>query len=267
MRWTLAVSVDRKVFVAIVDSEGIGQQSVPNVARMVKEAKGENGKGQGKKGKSGKGKTDDGKEKGKGKGDKWQACKTFEGYCNHCWIWGHREKDCFTKAKTKGKGKSVGGLGESAASVPENTSVGGSGLCSFGNSQHSEWKWNDCRKVTFTLDSGAAVSVAPKSLGDDYPIVIEEPRLYRTATGESVQDEGFRVLPTVTEEGFASLHEFQSGTCSQSTGVSFESVPQRSSNHSGFRAWSKWHASQTHERMDCVKKKGSTFSTVGFLRQ
>ena len=31
--------MDRKVFVAIVDSEGIGQQSVPNVARVVKEAR------------------------------------------------------------------------------------------------------------------------------------------------------------------------------------------------------------------------------------
>ena len=39
MRWTLAVSLDRKVFVAIVDSEGIGQQSVRHVARVVKEAK------------------------------------------------------------------------------------------------------------------------------------------------------------------------------------------------------------------------------------
>ena len=61
-----------------------------------------------------------------------------------------------------------------------------------------------CRKVTFTLDSGAAVSVAPKSLGDDYPMQIEEPRSYKTATGSLVQDEGFRVLPIVTEEGVAS---------------------------------------------------------------
>ena len=83
------------------------------------------------------------------------------------------EKDCFTKAKYKGKGKSAGSLHESETSVPENTSVGGFGLCSFGNSQYDEWKWNDCRKVTFTLDSGAAVSVAPKSLGDDYPMVVE----------------------------------------------------------------------------------------------
>ena len=146
-----------KVFVAIVDSEGIGQQSVPNAARKVKEAKVGNGEGEGKNGKSGKGKTDDGKEKGKGKGDKWQARKTQEGYCSHCWKWGHMEKDCFTKAETKGKGKSAGSLDESEASEPENTSVGGCGLCLFGSSQYDERKWNDCRKVTFTLDTGAAV--------------------------------------------------------------------------------------------------------------
>ena len=35
MRWTLVVSMDRKVFVAIVDSEVIGRQVVPNVARVV----------------------------------------------------------------------------------------------------------------------------------------------------------------------------------------------------------------------------------------
>ena len=55
--------------------------------------------------------------------------------------------------------------------------------------------------MTFTLDSGASVSAAPKSLGDDYPMQFEEPRSYKTATGSLVQDEGFRVLPIVTEEG------------------------------------------------------------------
>ena len=39
MRWTLVVSMDRKVFVAIVDSEVIGRQVVPNVARVVKVAR------------------------------------------------------------------------------------------------------------------------------------------------------------------------------------------------------------------------------------
>ena len=101
------------------------------------------------------------------------------------------EKDCFAKAKVKGgKGKSAGSLDESETSGPENTSVGGFGLCSFG-SQRDDWKWNNYRKVTFTLGSGAAVSVAPTPLGDDYPMQIEEPRSYKTATGEPVQDEGF----------------------------------------------------------------------------
>ena len=35
MRWTLVVSMVRKVFVAIVDREVIGRQVVPNVARVV----------------------------------------------------------------------------------------------------------------------------------------------------------------------------------------------------------------------------------------
>ena len=38
-RWTLAVSMGRKVRFALVDSEVIGQQSVPNGARLVREAK------------------------------------------------------------------------------------------------------------------------------------------------------------------------------------------------------------------------------------
>ena len=245
--------MDRKLFVAIVDSEGIGQQCVPNVARMVKEAKGVIGKGQGKKGKSGKGKIDDGKEKGKGKGDKWQARKTFEGHCNHCWKWGHMEKDCFTKKpKPRVKAKVRVALMNLKRVYQKTLQLADVVCARLATVNIDGWKWNDCRKVTITLDSGAAVSVAPKSLGDDYPMVIEEPRLYKTSIGKSVQDEGFRVLPIVTEEGFAPLHEFQSGTCSQSISVSIESVPQRSSNHSGFRAWSKWHASQTHERMDRI---------------
>ena len=56
--------------------------------------------------------------------------------------------------------------------------------------QCDDWKRNNHRKVTFTLDSGTAVSAAPKSFGDDYPIQIDGPRSYNTATGEPVQDEG-----------------------------------------------------------------------------
>ena len=139
--------------------------------------KGDDGKGQCKKGKSSKDKADDGK--GKGKGGKWQARKAFDGYCNHCWKWGHMEKNCVNKSKGKfGKGRSASSLDESEKNGSEDTSVGGFGLCSFRN-HCDDWKWKICRKVTFTLDSGAAVSAAPKSLGDDYPMQIEEPRSYR----------------------------------------------------------------------------------------
>ena len=113
--------MDRKVSVAIVDSEGIGQQSVPNAARMVKEAKVRMARDRARKAKSGKGKT-----------DLWQGerqrqrlhARHLKGIAITVGN-GHMEKDCFTKAKTKGKGKSAGSLDESEASVPENTSVGG----------------------------------------------------------------------------------------------------------------------------------------------
>ena len=160
-----------------------------------------------RKGKSSKGENED--CKGKGKGGKWQARKAFDGYCNHCWNGDTWKKDCFTKSKSKGgKGKSAGSLDESEENGPENTSVGGFGLCSF-QKNCDDWKWNNCRNVTFTLDRGAAVSAAPKSLGDDYPMQIEEPGSYKTATGSLVQDEGFRVLPIVTKEGLHRCMNFR----------------------------------------------------------
>ena len=121
----------RKVSVALV---GHWAAECPKRCKNGQGGEGESGKGQGKKGKSVKGKTDDGK--GQGKGGMWQARKALEGYYNHCWKWGHMAKDCFTLAKTKakgGKGKSAGSPDESEASGPENTSVDGFGLCSFGN--------------------------------------------------------------------------------------------------------------------------------------
>ena len=119
-------------------------------------------------------------------------------------------------------------------------------LCSFGN-HCDDWKWNNCRKVTFTLDSGAAVSAAPKSHGDDYPMQIEEPRSYKTATGEPVQDEGFPVLPIVTEEELhpcmnarvAFVHR-ASVSASKVCRKGYRIIP-------GSEPGQKWHASQTHE--------------------
>ena len=121
------------------------------------------------------------------------------------------EKDCFTLAKTKGrggKGIGAGSLDESQASDTKNASFGGFCLWSFGN-LCDDGKWNNCRKVTFTLGTGAAVSAAASSLGDDYPMQMEEPRSYKTATGEPVQDEGFRVSPSLTEEGLHRCMSFR----------------------------------------------------------
>ena len=129
------------------------------------------------------------------------------------------EKDRFTLAKTKAKG----GKGKSAA--------------------------------TFTLDSGAAVSVAPKSLGHDYSmqiVQIDESRSCKTATGETVQDEGFRVLAIVTEEGLHRCMNFRVALVHKAL-VSASKVC-----HKGYRLildseqGTKWRASQTHERMDRV---------------
>ena len=52
------------------------------------------------------------------------------------------------------------------------------------------------------------------------------------------------------------MHELQSCTCSQSIGVSVEGMSQRLSNHLGFQAWTKWHASQTNEWIGLREEKG-----------
>ena len=71
------------------------------------------------------------------------------------------------------KSKGASSLEEAELSGLEDSSVGGFDCCSKGH-QHDDWKEDNCRKVTFTLDSGAAVSAAPKSLGDDNPMQIEQ---------------------------------------------------------------------------------------------
>ena len=80
--------------------------------------KGKKGKGQGKsdskgfKGKSGKGsfgQSDNGKGKGKSKNGgtgSWSTSQKFQGHCNFCGMFGHKESDC---RKKKGGGKSDAG--------------------------------------------------------------------------------------------------------------------------------------------------------------
>ena len=128
-------------------------------------------------------------------------------------------------------------------------------MCSFGN-QCGDLKWNTCHEVTFNLDSGAAVSAAPTSLGDDCPMQIEEPKTYKTATGEPVQDEEFRVLPT--EWHLFTKHLCQHRRCAMKVTETFW-IPN----------WDKV-ACCTNTRTSgsgCVKKKVSAFSTFGFLWQ
>ena len=95
---------------------------------------------------------------------------------------------------------------------------------------------------------------------------IEEPRSHMTATGEPVQDEGFRVLPTVTEEVFYRCMNFRVAPVHKAL-VSASKVCRK-----GYRiildsgAWTKWHASQTHERMDRVARRNRClrFRWLGF---
>ena len=131
-----------------------------NVARVVKEAKARMARDGARKASQAKGKLMMAKEKAKvASGKHARHVKGIAITVGNGVTW---KKDCFAKAKAKGgEGKSAGSLDESEASGPEITSVGGCGLCSFGN-QCDDWKWNNNRKATFTWDSGAPVSVAPK---------------------------------------------------------------------------------------------------------
>ena len=110
MRWTLVVSMDRKVFVAIVDSEVIGRQVVPNVARVV--ARVMMARDRARKASQAKAKMMMAKEKAKVASGK--HAKHLMGAAITVVKWGHMEKDCFIKSKSKGgKGKSAGSLDES----------------------------------------------------------------------------------------------------------------------------------------------------------
>ena len=119
----------RKVCVALVDSEAIEQQSVPNVARLVREAVVMMARDRVRKEKQVKAKL------------RWQRMKTFAieearqvfaGSCNHCWKWCQMEKDIVTLAHRKSKGcnrRGAGSLDEAEASGEEDISVGGFGFC------------------------------------------------------------------------------------------------------------------------------------------
>ena len=196
--------MERNVFVAVVDSEVIGQQIVPNVARVVKEAKVRMARDGTRKASQAKGKLMMTKEKAKvASGKHARHLKgiaiTFGNGVRWKRIVSQKPRSRVAKAKVLAASMNPRQVNQKTLQLADL-------VCARLETNVMTGKWNNYRKVTFTLDSGAAVSVAPKSLGDDYPMLIEEPRSCKTATGAPVQDEGFRVLPIVTEKkGIASF--------------------------------------------------------------
>ena len=106
------------------------------------------------------------------------------------------EKDCFTLAKSKGKGgkgKSAGSLDEAEASGPETLQlVDLACVCLENRVVIGSGTIVAKRRSLWTVVR--AVSAAPEITRDDCPMQIEEPRSCMTAAGEPVQDEGSRVL-------------------------------------------------------------------------
>ena len=154
--------------VAIVDREVIGRQVVPNMARVV--ARVFMARDRARKASPAKAKMMMAKEKAKvasGKHAKHLMGTAITVGNGDTW-----ERTVSPNPRARVAKAKVQAVDESEENGPENTSVGGFGC--------DDWKWNSCRKVTFTLDSSAAVSAAPKSLGDDCPMQIEEPRSCKT---------------------------------------------------------------------------------------
>ena len=104
-------------------------------------------------------------------------------------------------------------------------------------------------------------------LGADYPMKKQRTEITQNSDGRA------RVRRTIA--GFtdrdrrvvAALAELLTA---QSVGVSVKGLPQRASNHSGCRSWTKWHASQTHGRMDGFASRARRLRfrrPAGFLPQ
>jgi hypothetical protein len=161
-------------------------------------------KGKGKKGK-GKGKDSKGKGRGGGhhggKGADHSAAK-FEGECRNCGKYGHMAKDCWSKdnktaPKGDGKGKKGGkgkGKSKQAGSFDEQPEqeAGGLDMLSVSCSTNSDW-------VKCNYDTGCARSVVPLSEGE--PVQEGDGTTYRTASGETIEDQGEAILRGHCEHG------------------------------------------------------------------
>jgi len=184
------------------------------VARANK-GKGKDGKGKGKGKGSDKGKgkgSEKGKGKAKGKGSKTDgtgAAPTpkFEGYCDHCWKWGHEWADC--RVRLKDTRMDVGNIEE--VSAPElahsetkssDTATVAAVLVSktestdwvFGiseSSEHDDVAALDCmdKPGRGMMDSGAGMHCAP--IGEFSETVVKNPsRTLRSVQGTKLKYQG-----------------------------------------------------------------------------
>ena len=91
----------------------LGKQNVSNVSGGVKEAKVMMARDRARKASQAKGKIVTAKEKA------GVAREKQVKHCNHGWKWGHMEKDCFTLAKSKGKGGKTAIFGEKSRAIAD----------------------------------------------------------------------------------------------------------------------------------------------------
>ena len=165
------------MFVEIVDREVIGRQVVPNVARVV--ARVMMARDRARKASQAKATPMMAKEKAKvasgkhakhlmetaitvGKGATWKRTVSLD------------PRASLAKAKVQAVLMNLRKINQRTLQLADS-------VCAHFETIVDDWKWKNCRKVTFTLDSVAAVSTKPKSCGDDYPMQIEEPRSKKTS--------------------------------------------------------------------------------------
>ena len=145
-------SLDGQKGVCVALVEVIWQQRVPNVARLVREAKVMMARERARKANQAKAKPTMAKEKAKvASGMHERYLKGTATTVGNGVTWNRIVSRGQKPKGEDGRGKSASSLDETEANGLENTSVVWFGLCSFGN-HYDDWPWNNCHKVT--LDSG-----------------------------------------------------------------------------------------------------------------
>lgn len=173
-----------------------------------------------------------GKGKGKGKGAKTPGGKgkppKFTGKCNFCHRQGHKESDCWDKhpdkaPKGKGKSKSKPGKGkdkslntlDESPQQQEPVEAGGFEVdLAHMDADHRfvpSQPWHSVQqgwsRVELTVDSGAGSTAIPPCVAPKEPVQVSETsklgRQFKTATGQTVSDQGCKKLKVVTDSGVA----------------------------------------------------------------